>query len=306
MARCFVTGADGFIGSHLCEALRDAGHEVTGMALYNAFGRYGWLDEVEGVEKVMGDVRDHDLLTDILLEREPEYIFHLAAHIDVAHSYRAARSFVQTNVLGTLNICRQAVDIGAKLIHTSSSEVYGTAQYTPQDETHPLCAQSPYAATKIGADQMVEAWVRSEGLKAVTLRPFNTYGPRQSERAVIARIMKQAVAGEDVVLGNVDTKRDFTYVTDTVAAFLAVMDLDGGVYNCGSGEATTILNVAYQSKCSKRVITDPARLRPEQSEVQVLQCDASKLRHATGWRPKVSLEEGLALTREWHDKRLRA
>ncbi|MGI9492329.1 MAG: GDP-mannose 4,6-dehydratase [Geminicoccaceae bacterium] len=305
MSRCFVTGACGFIGSHLCEALRDAGHEVTGMALYDARGSYGWLDEVEDVEKVMGDVRDYHLMEKLLWDSEADTVFHLAAHIDVAHSYHAPKSFVETNVVGTLNIAQIVRSMNAKLIHTSSSEVYGSAIYTPQDESHPLCAQSPYAATKIAADQMVEAFTRSYGLKAVTLRPFNTYGPRQSERAVIGRMMRQAAAGEQIVLGNIDTARDFTYVTDTVAAFLAVMDVEGfSVYNCGSGTSLTIGQVLTACGLQKDLIIDKDRFRPNKSEVQILQCDASRLQAMTGWKPKVSIGDGLGMTRTWHENRV--
>jgi len=186
MARCFVTGAGGFIGSHLCEALRDAGHKVVAMAHYNGRGSYGWLEEVEGVEKIMGDVRDAGHVISVVDQNSSDYIFHLAAQIDVKHSYDAPWSFIETNVKGTFNVARCAAALDIKLIHFSSSEVYGTADYLPMDEGHPLNAQSPYAASKTGADQMVNALVCCDNLRAVTLRPFNTYGPRQSDRAVIA------------------------------------------------------------------------------------------------------------------------
>jgi len=300
MARCFVTGADGFIGSHLCEALRDAGHEVMGMAQYNSFDGYGWLDEVEGVEKVLGDVRDFDRT----LIAGYEYVFHLAALIDVAYSYEAPHSYIDTNVVGTLNILEGVLQTNAKFIHTSSSEVYGSALFKPMDETHPINPQSPYAASKASADAIVRAYHLSYGLPCTIIRPFNTYGPRQSSRAVIARICSMAIEPgcAEIRLGNLETKRDFMYVTDTVKAFLAVMDLPFGVYNAGTGKSVKI-GALPSYVTSKPVVSDAERFRPEASEVDELRCNSNKLYGETQWMADVSLFDGMKRTMEWHDSR---
>jgi nucleoside-diphosphate-sugar epimerase len=294
VARCLVTGADGFIGSHLCEMLRDEGHEVTGMAQYNSFDSYGWLDEVEGVGKVYSDVRQPGLIFE-----DTDYVFHLAALIDVAWSYEYPRAYIDTNVSGTFNILAACRRSGAKLIHTSSSEVYGTAQYTPQDEKHPINPQSPYAASKCAADALVRSYHYSYGLPSVILRPFNTYGPRQSQRAVIPRIIKQALGEErEITLGNLEPKRDFMYVTDTCRAFLAVMDLPFGEYNAGTGESVKI-GALPSYVTSKRVVSDETKFRPDDSEVMELRCDHNKIYGATQWMAKVSLLDGMRKTRDW-------
>ena len=293
--RIFVTGADGFLGSHLCEALRDAGHDVTGLALYNSFDSFGWLDEVEGIAKVRGDVRDAEQMRALI--KGHEIVFHLAALISVPYSYDAPRAFVDTNVTGTLNILLAARDAGAKVIHTSTSEVYGTAQYEPQDEKHPINPQSPYAATKVAADALVRSFVLSYDMTAVILRPFNTYGPRQSERAVIGSICRQLAGPECkiVQIGKADSVRDFVFVSDTVQAFLAVMRLTEGVYNIATGKGTRIGDLAR----SNRLIHSFERMRPVASEVNRLIGSAEAFGQATGWQPTVTIDDGFNCTLNW-------
>jgi nucleoside-diphosphate-sugar epimerase len=257
------------------------------------------LSEVPGVEPVLGDVRDAALMRKLI--QGHEYVFHLAALIDVAYSYNAPRSYIETNVCGTLNVLDAARDAEAKVIHTSSSEVYGTAQYTPQDEEHPINPQSPYAASKTAADAIVRSFHLSYGLPCVILRPFNTYGPRQSQRAVVAHICRQALNGSEIVLGNLEPKRDLMFVRDTAQAFLAAMHLPFGVYNAGTGESVKI-GALPSYVTSKRVVSQLDKFRPEASEVDELCCDATKLRE-TGWSPKVSLLYGMKKTYEWHDSR---
>ena len=293
--RVFVTGADGFIGSHLCEALRDAGHDVTGLAFYNSFDSFGWLDEVDGVAKIRGDVRDAEQIRKLI--NGHEVVFHLAALISVPHSYDAPRAFIDTNVTGTLNVLLAARDAGAKIVHTSTSEVYGTAQYTPQDETHPIKPQSPYAASKVAADALVRSFVLSYGMSAVILRPFNTYGPRQSERAVIGSICRQMAdprCSGYVEVGHTESARDFMYITDTVAAFLAVMPLDG-VFNAATGVCTKIEDLLG----TVLRVHSVTRQRPDGSEVHRLIGDASALAKATGWQAAVNIEDGFARTLNW-------
>ncbi len=306
--KAFVTGADGFIGSHLCEALRDAGHDVTGLALYNSFDSYGWLDEVEGVEKVRGDIRDAEQMRRLI--KGHDTVFHLAALISVPDSYLRPRSYIDTNVMGTLNILEAARDAGSKVIHTSTSEVYGTAQYTPMDEGHPINPQSPYAASKVAADALVKSYHLSYDLPCVILRPFNTYGPRQSERAVVATIIRQALdpVYKTIHLGNMMVERDFNYVEDTAGAFLAVQKLDKfGVYNVGMTDVWQIGQVGRMvvraTNCGKHLTTGRDRIRPLKSEVAALCGDASHLHDATGWNPTMPFEIGLDHTIAWWRKR---
>lgn len=307
-----VTGADGFIGSHLVEALVSRGERVRALALYNSAGSWGWLDTLPPavlaeVDVVMGDVRDAEQM--VALCDGADTVFHLAALIAIPYSYRAPRSYVETNVVGTLNVLEAVRRCGVRrMVHTSTSEVYGTARTVPIDETHPLQGQSPYAASKIGADAMVGSYVLSFGLPAVTLRPFNTFGPRQSARAVIPTVVSQIAGGERVIrLGSLDPTRDFNFVADTVAAFLAVADgedkLVGEVLNAGSGREISIgdlvTTIARIMGTEVEVRQDDARLRPEASEVMRLLADRSKLAAATGWEPTHALERGLAATAEW-------
>ena len=321
--KVLVTGADGFIGSHLAEALAARGAEVTALALYNAFDSHGWLDDVApearaAMRLVRGDIRDpHQMAA---LNRDQETVFHLAALIAIPHSYQAPSSYVQTNVQGTVNVLAAARDAGvARIVHASTSEVYGTARFTPITEDHPLHAQSPYSASKIGADMMVESFVRSFALPAVTLRPFNTYGPRQSERAVIGTVIRQALDDrcESLSLGSLSPARDFTFVGDTVEAFIKVAELDGDhagkVFNAGSGRMVAIGDMVEMVRritgCDKPLVEEEQRLRPADSEVMALQADASSLREATGWSPAVDLEDGLERTVEWwrgHVERVRS
>lgn len=311
--RILVTGADGFIGSHLTQRLVEGGAKVTALALYNSFDRFGWLDalapEIRGALTLLrGDVRDGPFM--LRAAEGCDLVFHLAALIAIPHSYVAAQSFVEVNVGGTLNVLeaarRHAV---GRLVHTSTSEVYGTARTTPIDEAHPLQAQSPYAASKIAADSLVEAYARSFSVPAVILRPFNTFGPRQSERAVIPTIIRQALDRRcaAIRIGDATPVRDFSYVGDTVEAFLAVATAGavefGTVYNSGSGRPTSVAEVVQlvlrRTGGEKPVETDSQRIRPEQSEVRLLLADAGRLTRTTGWRPRVSLEEGLERTIGW-------
>ena len=300
--KAFVTGADGFIGSHLCEALRDAGHEVTGLALYGSHDSLGWLDEVEGVATVRGDVRDAGFMREAV--KGHEVVFHLAAIISVPQSFASPETFIDTNVKGTLNVLMAARAADARVVHTSTSEVYGTAQYAPQDEAHPISPQSPYAASKVAADALVQAFRLSYGMSAVTLRPFNTYGPRQSERAVIASICRQMADPQctRVQIGNPNAVRDFVFVSDTVRAFLAVMKLDGGIYNVATGKGTRIDSLAPSKDRHMRSFA-AERLRPANAEVGELIGSAEALRQATGWRPLVGLDEGFAVTLGWWESR---
>ena len=318
--KVFVTGADGFIGSHLTERLVTAGADVTALAAYNSFDANGWLDDLEPeirreIRILRGDVRDAAFLMREI--RDQQMVFHLAALIAIPHSYVAAQSYVDVNVSGTLNILEAARASGCeKIIHTSTSEVYGTAQFTPITEAHPLQGQSPYAASKIGADMMAESYARSHGLPVMILRPFNTYGPRQSERAVIPTIIRQALdpACREIRLGSLEPKRDFNYVGDTAAAFLSmalneVLDR-GSPYNTGTGIAVSIGEILDQIKdltgTTKPVVTEDDRKRPENSEVGLLLADNNRLQEATGWQPETDLADGLAQTISWWQRRLQA
>ena len=304
MSNCLVTGADGFIGSHVCEALRDAGHDVTGAAWYNRELDYGWLDEVEGVQKVHCDIRDSEQIASLIYGNE--YVFNLAALIDVAYSFRAERSYYETNSVGTWNVLNASYRAGAKLIQTSTSEVYGTAKYAPMDEKHPIHPQSPYAASKVAADAIVTAHYHTHGHESVPhpviLRPFNCFGPRQSERAVIPRIIKQALTQDTVKLGNLWPSRDYTYVTDTAKAFVKAMELPWGVYNVGTMQTHKIGDIA-ELICQKvgggiRIDGDEVNQRGKLAEVDILHCDNTKM-YQEGWFHEIPFDEGLEMTIEW-------
>jgi NDP-hexose 4,6-dehydratase len=308
-----VTGAEGFIGSHLVETLVRRGHRVRAMVLYNMYNSPGWLDVLEAdiqdqVDVVFGDVRDPASVRELV--EDVAAVYHLAALVSVPYSYSAPRSFVDTNVIGTLHVleavraCRTP-----RLIHTSTSETYGTARTVPISETHLLQAQSPYAASKIAADKLVESYYLSFGIPVVTLRPFNTYGPRQSARAVIPAIIIQLAAGSrQLKLGALDPTRDFSYVSDTVQAFADLGEapasaVHGELFNVGPGADVSIGqlagDIAGLMGVEADIIEDPQRLRPKDSEVMRLVCDASKLRDRIGWRPHYTRDEGLRRTIEW-------
>jgi len=308
-SRVLVTGADGFIGSHLVERIVAEGGRVRALAQYNSFNDWGWLEGLPclaDIEVVTGDIRDPHCCHTLL--KEIDIVFHLAALIPIPYSYRAPDSFVDTNVRGTLNLCQAARMAGVtRFVHTSTSEVYGTAQYVPIDEKHPLSPQSPYSATKIGADAIALSFFHAFALPVVVARPFNTYGPRQSARAVIPTIVSQIAAGQRAItLGDLSTTRDFTYVEDTCRGLLAVAsagNYDGEVFNIGSndeisvGDLVRVLGEVMGTAVT--VVVDPARIRPTSSEVQRLRCDATKLERATGFRPVVPLKEGLVRTALW-------
>lgn len=307
--RALVTGAGGFIGSHLVELLVSLGADVRAFVHYNARNDWGNLElvdpEVRGeIEVVMGDIGDPFGVARAV--SGCEQVFHLAALIGIPYSYVAPQTYVETNVVGTLNVLEAVrANPGTRLVHTSTSETYGTARYTPIDEEHPLQGQSPYSASKIGADKMVESYVRSFELPAVTLRPFNAYGPRQSLRAVIPTIIAQALAGDVVRLGSLSPVRDFTFVTDTARAFVAVAESDaaiGGTFNAGNGKGMTIGELAHLILeilgSSARIEADDARVRPEASEVFTLLARADAIRETAGWQPRVGLRDGLSRTIE--------
>lgn len=313
--KLLITGADGFIGSHLTEALVRGGHEVRAFVFYNSFNSWGWLDhcseDVKGKFEVFpGDIRDpHGVRTAM---KGCEAVLHLAALIAIPYSYHSPDTYVDTNVKGTLNVLQAARDLDVRrVIHTSTSEVYGTARFVPITEEHPLQGQSPYSATKIAADQMGYSFYASFGLPVVIARPFNTYGPRQSARAVIPTIITQIASGcRQVHLGAVSPTRDFNYVEDTVAGFVAMLNSDRGlgeVINFGSNFEISIGDtarlIAETMHADIEIVTDEARLRPEHSEVERLWADNTKAKRLFGWQPRYSgregLKRGLAKTVEW-------
>ncbi len=307
-----VTGADGFIGSHLTEALLARGYRVRALSQYNSFNNWGWLEDIsqsDRLEIVCGDVRDPDFCRHIC--RGVNVVFHLAALIAIPYSYVAPDSYVDTNIKGTLNMCQAARDCGVeRIVVTSTSEVYGTAQYVPIDEKHPRQPQSPYSATKIGADAIAESFYRAFGLPVVIARPFNTYGPRQSARAIIPTIITQIATGKGrLSLGDLSPTRDFNYVTDTAAGFIALAEapgIEGRNINIATGTevtmAETLATIARIMNVEVEAVVDPERLRPAKSEVNRLCGDNSIITSLTDWRPAHSLEDGLRKTVEWFVK----
>jgi len=306
--RVLVTGAGGFIGSYLCERLVELGASVRALAEYNSLGSWGWLDDSPRrgeLEVVLGDVRDADSVVGACAGVDT--VFHLAALIAIPFSYEAPLAYLQTNAIGTANVLRAAQRAGCRLlVHTSTSEVYGTARYVPIDEAHPLQAQSPYAASKIAADKLAESFHLSFGVPVTTLRPFNTYGPRQSARAVIPTIVTQVLAGGSLALGNLTPTRDFTFVADTVEAFIRIADCKaaiGHVVNAGSGREISIGLLAERIETlldrPATVERDPERVRPEDSEVERLCADTSLARDLLDWTPAVELDDGLRTTATW-------
>ena len=316
--KIFVTGADGFIGSHLTEALVRQGYEVRAFVLYNSVGSWGWLDQcapdVKGKFEVFaGDIRDPHGVNEAM--KGCDSVLHLAALISIPYSYHSPDTYVDTNIKGSLNVLQAALKLGiSRVVHTSTSEVYGTARFVPITEEHPLLGQSPYAATKIAADQLAYSFYASFGLPVVIARPFNTYGPRQSARAVIPTIITQIANGmRQIKLGAVSPTRDFNYVTDTVSGFIAALKSDmgiGEVVNLGSNFEISIGDtaqlIAESMNIEIEIINDEIRKRPEKSEVERLWADNSKAKQMFDWQPKYEgregLKRGLAETAEWFMK----
>lgn len=307
--KVLVTGADGFIGSHLTEMLVKKGYKVKALSYYNSFNNWGWLEDldcIKEIEVVSGDIRDPHFCKKIT--KDVEKILHLAALIAIPYSYVAPSSYIQTNVEGTLNICQAAKENGnIRVIHTSTSEVYGTAKYVPIDENHPLQPQSPYSASKIGADAIAMSFYNSFQTPVTIVRPFNTYGPRQSARAVIPNIISQIANGKkSILLGDVSPTRDFNYVLDTCNAFIMCSENDktiGQTLNAGSNYEISIENLFFLIKeimnSNVEILKDEQRIRPQKSEVQRLWCDNTKIKQLVGFEPKYSLKEGLKLTIDW-------
>lgn len=309
--RVLVTGAGGFIGSHLAEKLVEHGAKVRAFVHYNALGSYGWLDQSllrDEMEILQGDICDGDS-TDKTIDKI-DYVFHLAALIAIPYSYQAPESYIRTNIVGTLNILRSVRRKGVeRLIHTSTSEVYGSARAIPITEDHPLQAQSPYAASKIAADKLCESFFFSFDAPVVIVRPFNTFGPRQSSRAIIPTIISQSLTKESILLGNLHPTRDLNYVTNTVDGFMraaATPDILGQVFNLGSGKEISIGDLARKIiklvKKPVNIITEEKRIRPPGSEVDRLIADSSKATTVLEWKPEVNMEEGLKLTISWIKK----
>ena len=306
--KVLVTGAAGFIGSHLTERLVALGANTRAFVHYNSSGSWGWLDRSlvrDQIEVVLGDVRDRESI-DVAMKKV-DVVFHLAALIAIPYSYDAPLSYVRTNVEGTLNVLQSArsQSVG-KIVHTSTSEVYGTARSVPISEEHPLQGQSPYSASKIGADKIAESFHLSFDLPVVTVRPFNAYGPRQSARAVIPTIVTQALSQPEIRLGNLDPTRDLNFVTDTVEGFIKAAESNnavGEVINLGTGHEISIGALAQTilETMGKKipVVSESQRVRPENSEVERLCAENRKARELLGWQPQFSLEEGLVKTIEW-------
>ena len=313
--KILITGSDGFIGSHLTETLVTMGCDVKAIVYYNSFNSWGWLDESpKEIKKEMdvfaGDIRDPYGMKKAM--QGCDIVFHLAALIAIPYSYHSPDTYVDTNIKGTLNILQAARELGIeKVIHTSTSEVYGTARYVPIDEDHPLQGQSPYSATKIGADQIALSFYRSFDTPVSIIRPFNTYGPRQSARAVIPAIITQIAAGQrELRLGSLHPTRDFSYVNDTVKGFIAVAESEkslGEVINIGSNYEVSIADLVQTitaiMKADIQINTDDNRIRPEKSEVERLWADNKKAAHLTGWQPEYAgmegLKRGLQETIDW-------
>lgn len=311
MKKVLVTGADGFIGSHLTESLLEKGYEVRAFAYYNSFNRWGWLDSLPAeklreIEVFTGDIRDPNGVREAM--EGMEGVFHLAALIAIPFSYHSPDSYVDTNIKGTLNVLQAARELETeKIMVTSTSEVYGTAQYVPIDEKHPFQGQSPYSATKIGADRLAESFYRSFGLPVSIVRPFNTYGPRQSARAVIPTIISQLLAGkEEIRLGSLTPTRDFNYVKDTAAGFIAIAESErtiGEEINIATGRELSIGDLAgtiiRQINPKAEIVCEQQRLRPEKSEVSRLLGSNAKIKELTDWKQQYTFEQGITETIAW-------
>ena len=311
MKKVLVTGADGFIGSHLTELLLEKGFDVRAFVYYNSFGTWGWIDTFpeetkKEIEVFTGDIRDPNGVREAL--KGVDTVFHLAALIAIPFSYYSPDSYVDTNIKGTLNVLQAARDLGTKrLLITSTSEVYGTAQYVPIDEKHPYQGQSPYSATKIGADRLAESFYRSFELPVSIVRPFNTYGPRQSARAVIPTVISQLLAGkEEIKLGSLTPTRDFNFVKDTVNGFYEIAKSEntiGEEINIATKQEISIGELAKeiisQINPKAKIVCDEMRLRPEKSEVNRLLGDNAKIQRLTDWKPQYTFEEGISETIAW-------
>ena len=318
MKKVLVTGADGFIGSHLTESLLEQDYEVKAFAYYNSFNTWGWLDSLpkemlNEIEVFTGDIRDPNGVREAM--KGVEGVFHLAALIAIPFSYHSPDSYVDTNIKGTLNVLQAARDLATeRVLVTSTSEVYGTARYVPIDENHPYQGQSPYSATKIGADRLAESFYRSFGLPVSIVRPFNTFGPRQSARAVIPTIISQLLAGkEEIQLGSLTPTRDFNYVKDTAAGFIAIAESEetiGEEINIATQQEISIGELAReiisQINPSARIVCDEQRLRPEKSEVNRLLGSNEKIGRLTGWKQQYTFAEGIAETIAWMREHMEA
>jgi len=312
--KILVTGAGGFIGSHLTETLLKTGAEVRAFVRYNSRNDWGFLEELSnteksGIEIISADLRDFNAVKNAT--ENIDIVFHLGALIGIPYSIAYPNDVIETNVFGTLNILKASLENNVtKVIHTSTSEVYGTAQYTPIDEKHPLDPQSPYAASKIAADKLSESFFRTYGLPVSILRPFNTFGPRQSLRAVIPTIVCQLLKGSEIVVGNLKPSRDFTFVSDTVNGFIAIASkdsIDGETFNLGTGEEISISGligkISDLTNVSPKIEIQPKRIRDNKSEVMRLISSNLKARKILKWSPKVSFEDGLLATIRWLDKK---
>ncbi|MEG1257321.1 NAD-dependent 4,6-dehydratase LegB [Clostridium sp.] len=309
--KVLVTGAEGFIGSHLTERLVELGADVTALVQYNSFNNWGWIDSfdknvLDSIKVETGDIRELDGMNRIV--KGNEVVFHLAALIAIPYSYLSPMAYVRTNVEGTTNVLEACRNHGVeKIMHTSTSETYGTALYVPIDEKHPMQGQSPYSASKIGADMMADSFYRSFNMPIATVRPFNTYGPRQSARAVIPTIISQILAGKkEIKLGSLTPTRDFNYVKDTAEAFIKIAESDntiGQVINAGSNYeisiGDTVKKIINILGGNVKIVCDEERLRPEKSEVNRLWADNTKIKTLTDWTPNYTIDEGLAETVEW-------
>jgi NAD dependent epimerase/dehydratase len=312
MKKILITGADGFIGSHLTEMLIEKGHKVRALSYYNSFNYWGWLEDVpanENLEVVSGNICDPHFCKEIV--KGIDLIFHLAALIAIPYSYLAPESYIDTNVKGALNICQSALDMGcSRVIQISTSEVYGTARYVPIDECHPLQPQSPYSASKIGADSIAMSFYYAYQLPVSIARPFNTYGPRQSARAVIPTIITQIAAGQkQIKLGNVKSTRDFNYVLDTCSGLMLIGSCENAIgesTNIGSNSEISVLDTLMKIKgimnSDVEFLTEEQRMRPEKSEVDRLWCDNAKIKRLTGFSSQYSIDRGLELTIDWFVK----
>lgn len=318
MKKVLVTGADGFIGSHLTESLLERGYEVNAFAYYNSFNTWGWLDTLpeekrKEIEVFTGDIRDPNGVREAM--KGVDEVFHLAALIAIPFSYHSPDSYVDTNIKGTLNVLQAARQLETgRILVTSTSEVYGTAQYVPIDEKHPYQGQSPYSATKIGADRLAESFYRSFGLPVSIVRPFNTFGPRQSARAVIPTIISQLLAGkEEIKLGSLTPTRDFNYVKDTAAGFIAIAESEktvGEEINIATQQEISIGDLAQeiisQINPNAKIVCDEQRLRPEKSEVNRLLGSNAKIKALTDWKQQYTFAEGIGETIEWMKSNLNA